>query len=209
MQNGYNADTYFKYLDNIKNSGTRLLDMINNILELIKIDAGKIKFEKKPIRINAILTSCINTIQEKTKIQNRKIEYTNDIGTDFVVLGDESRLEQMFLQLLSNTVKFTRDDGYIKIITYKKDNSVKIDIADDGIGIKKELLSQIFDVFSTGEKGLVREKHGTGIGLSIAKKIADAHNGSISVESKEGKGTTFTITMPIIEAQIVSQYNYN
>jgi PAS domain S-box-containing protein len=207
MKTGYNPDTYFEYLENIINSGARLLEMINNILDLIKIDAGKIKFEKRPIRIDAILNTCLNIIKTKIETKNRIFEYTNDDTINSAILGDESRLEQMFLQLLSNTVKFTKDDGVIKINSRINNNSVEVDVTDNGIGIKKELQSQIFDAFYMGETGLLREKQGSGVGLSIVKKIIDAHNGSISVKSEEGKGTTFTITMPVIEAQIMSQHN--
>jgi PAS domain S-box-containing protein len=206
MESGYSADTYFQYLDNIKNSGTRLLEMINKILDLIKIDAGKIKFEKKPTLIDAIITSCVNKIMEKSEKNNRKIEYTND-DKNLVLLGDESRLEQMFLQLLSNTIKFTKDDGLIKIISRKKNNSIEIDVTDNGIGIKKEFQCQIFDAFSMGDKGLLRDNQGTGIGLSIVKKIVEAHNGSITVKSIEGEGTTFIITLPAIETQTMSPDN--
>jgi PAS domain S-box-containing protein len=203
MESGYNPDAYYQYLDNIINSGTRLLDMINKILDFIKIDAGKIKFEKKPIFIDMILTSCVNKIMEKPESKNRKIEYTND-NNNSAVLGDENKLEQLFLQLLSNTIKFTKEDGLIKICSRKKNNSIEIDVADNGIGIKNELQSRIFDAFAMGDKGLLRENQGTGIGLSIVKKIVDAHNGSIAVESKEGEGTTFKITLPAFDAQILT-----
>ncbi len=194
---GYDANTYSKYLENIKNSGTRLLQMINKILDLIKIDAGKIKFEKKPILVETVLNSCINKITEKTERKNRKIDYTN-ANINSAILGDEFRLEQMFLQLLSNSVKFTRDDGRIEISVLRKNNSIEINITDNGIGIKKELQGQLFNAFSIGDKGLQRENQGIGVGLSIVKKIVDAHGGSISVKSKEGEGSTFTITMPAI-----------
>jgi two-component system, OmpR family, sensor kinase len=195
MEDGYNPDTYYRYLDNIENSGTRLLEMINNILDLIKIDAGKIKFEKKPIKIDTVLTSSMNKIMEKTERKNRTIEYINN-DLNSTILGDESRLEQMFCQILSNSIKFTKDDGSIKIISRRKNDSVEIEISDNGIGIRKEVQNQIFNAFSINDRGLQKENQGTGVGLSIVKKIVDAHSGSISVTSKEGEGTTFIVTMP-------------
>ncbi|MFH0974277.1 MAG: ATP-binding protein [Spirochaetota bacterium] len=204
MKNGYNSNTYGEYLENINNSGMRLLEIINNILDLVRIDSGKIKFEKKPTRIDSVLLSCINIFREKTATQNRKIEYINE-NNDSLILGDESRLEQMFLQLLSNTVKFTKDDGHIKINTRRKNKSIEVDIADNGIGIKKEVQDRLFEAFCMGENGLIRERQGAGIGLSIVKKIIDAHNGSISLKSIEGLGTTFTISIPVIEtSQIIN-----
>ncbi|MBN2402259.1 MAG: PAS domain S-box protein [Spirochaetes bacterium] len=205
METGYNPDTYYDYLDNIKNSGSRLLEMINNILDLIKIDAGKIKFKKRPVRIDTIINSCINTIRETTEMKNRRIEYINDNGNP-EILGDESRLEQMFLQLLSNAVKFTQNDGLIKIDSRIKSKSIEVNITDNGIGIKTEFQSRIFNAFQMGELGLIRENKGAGIGLSIVKKIIDAHDGLISIISKEGKGSTFIITIPIITAQVTNHH---
>ena len=199
MESGYNEESYYKYINNITNSGSRLLEIINNLIDLIKIDSGKIKFEKKPVRLDPLLSSCIDTIRGKLDIKNRIINYINpDSGLS--ALGDRSRLEQMFLQLLSNAIKFTNEDGTINIKIININNTVEIEVSDNGTGIREKLLGQIFDSFSMGEKGLLREKQGTGIGLSIVKKIIEAHNGSISVKSKEGNGAAFKITMPVYDA---------
>ncbi len=198
MKMGYNSETYDEYLDNIISSGSRLLELINNILDLVKIDAGRIKFEKKPARLDTIINSCINTIKEKPANRNKKFEYISS-KIDPIVLGDENRLGQMFLQLLLNAAKFTDDNGAIKIDNHQKNKFIEINVTDNGTGIKKELVKHIFDEFHIGEKGLTREKQGAGIGLAIVKKIIEAHNGSISVKSQEGIGSTFTILMPAFE----------
>jgi PAS domain S-box-containing protein len=200
MRMGYNSETYEDQLDNILRSSSRLLDLMNNILDLVKIDAGKIKFEKKPARLDTIISSCIKSIQEKPAYKNKKIEYIND-NSSSIIIGDENRLEQMFMQLLSNAVKFTGENGAIKIDNHQRNEFVEINVTDNGTGIKEEFLKHIFDEFHMGEKGLIREKQGAGIGLSIAKKIIEAHNGTISVKSREGAGSTFTILIPAFDKQ--------
>jgi PAS domain S-box-containing protein len=205
MKMGYNPETYEEQLDNILRSGLRLLELMNNILDLVKIDAGKIKFEKKPARLDTIINSCVKSIREKPAYKNKKIEYTNE-NLNSVIIGDESRLEQMFMQILSNAVKFTDDNGAIKINNHQKNEFIEINITDNGTGIKEEVLKHIFDEFHMGEKGLIRDKQGAGIGLSIVKKIIEAHNGSISVKSKEGLGSTFTILMPAFEKSKITEH---
>ncbi|MBN2040566.1 MAG: PAS domain S-box protein [Spirochaetes bacterium] len=195
MKMGYNENAYLSQLNTIENSGQHLLEIINNIITLVRMDSGKIKFEKSTVDISSIIHSCISRMKERPQNRNRNFSFTANSGST-LVKGDISKLEQMLMHLLMNAEKFTADNGSITVKSDLIQNKVQIEIEDNGTGIQKDLLISIFDEFSTVEKGLLREKQGTGIGLAIVKKILDAHNGLISVESREGNGTKFILTIP-------------
>ncbi len=195
MRMKYNKDTYYDNLSSIEKAGLYLLGIINNILDIVKLEAGKVRFDKKPVRLDILLSSCVSVIKSKSSNKNKKINFIN-LTEEPLVLGDTEKLEQMFFQLLSNAEKFTDENGSITIKINRNKDFIEVNVIDNGVGIKKELINRIYDEFNINEKGLIREKQGVGIGLAIVKKIVEAHNGTISLESREGSGTKFTIAIP-------------
>jgi PAS domain S-box-containing protein len=188
-----------EYLNAIKQSGNSLIVLINDILDLAKVDAGKMTFEKIPFKLESSISSMIHLFETKIEEKNLKLikEYDNKIPP--VLLGDPVRLHQIILNLVSNAVKFT-NKGKITISTrlMESDNEqVKIEFAvsDTGIGISETKIEKIFENFQQASSGTSRLYGGTGLGLAIVKQLVEAQHGTIAVESKMDAGSTFRFTL--------------
>lgn len=186
-----------EYVDSIKTSGQTLLNLINDILDLSKIEAGKMHIHNAPVNFRALIieTEQIFTI----KTNEKQINVINDFQENFPVSleFDELRLRQILINLIGNAVKFT-DSGFIKIkLSHKLKNSniadISISIIDSGIGISDEHLEKIFDNFQQQEDQDNRKYGGTGLGLAITKRLIELMNGKISLTSTVNEGSTFTI----------------
>jgi len=190
----------FKYDDvKIKTmyySSLRLLKLINNILDFSKIDAGKLRVEKKKINISKLLQFYIDSV--KSSIENRGlvIKYIDNVGVKFIVNTDINILEKAVFNLISNALKFTPEGGQIIILLDKRENCYNISIKDTGIGIPKDKINKIFDRFHQLDNQISRKYEGTGIGLALTKELVEKLGGQILVKSKLHEGSTFTITIP-------------
>ena len=183
----------------IKRAGANLLSIINDILDLSKIESGKLEILPKDYRLSSLLNDVTSIV--KAKLADSKVNFNLKIDSNMpnVLFGDETRIRQIFLNILSNAVKFTRK-GSISFSLNGQilDDTVVItaDITDSGKGIKKEDLAKLFNEFVQVDLKANRRVEGTGLGLAIAKNLVEAMGGSISVNSEYGKGSTFVITLP-------------
>ncbi len=189
-----------KQLDAIKSSGDILLVIINDILDLSKIEAGKLSLEEMPIDLIAITRQAIDTFEVKADEKKIKIQQKNSENFPLMVLGDPVRISQILLNIISNSIKFTPEYGTITIDSsfhVLDDRKLRIDlkIQDSGIGIPTDKLESIFEPFVQTSDDTARKFGGTGLGLSIVKKLVEMMNGSIQVESELGIGTTFYISL--------------
>jgi PAS domain S-box-containing protein len=188
-----------EYLTAIKMSGDSLIVLINDILDLAKVDAGKMTFERIPFKMEASLSAMIHLFE--TKIQEKNIELVSEYDGTIpeVLVGDPVRLHQIILNLVSNAVKFT-NNGKITIsvnVVSETDEHVTIEFAvtDTGIGIPKDKIVKIFENFQQASSGTSRLYGGTGLGLAIVKQLVESQGGSIRVKSKLGEGSTFSFTL--------------
>ncbi len=187
-------------LDIILTSGKNLLDLINDILDYSKLEAHKLEIKPGPVNVTKLLNEIINTIQHRIaeKPINLCVDFQDSIPK--WVLGDEMRLRQIILNLLTNAVKFT-ESGQIKLtiqaIPKNKHTLFKIIVADTGVGIAQEHLKLIFERFMQVDSYYNRRFQGTGLGLSIVKSLVEAMKGKIGVESELGKGSSFWFTLPL------------
>lgn len=194
-------------LKKIAISSKHLLGLINDILDMSKIESGKMTLNIEQISLREILNGIATIVQPQMKTKKQKFDiYIHDIITESVYC-DSVRLNQVLLNLLSNAIKFTSEEGMIEIAlsqveSPKGENFVRniIQVKDNGIGMSKEFLPTIFDSFIREDNACVHKTEGTGLGMAITKYIVDAMNGSIEVESEKGKGTTFTITLDLEKA---------
>ena len=186
-----------KYLDNILVSGQHLLTLVNGILDVIKIDAGKLELVIGKIPVNNAIDENIEHI--RSKAQAKKVTISKDIDPQLEFIeADKEKLSQILLLLLDNAVKFSKaEGGAIKIIVEKTGNMAQFSISDNGIGIKEENLEKLFQVFQQLDSGFSRNYQGAGLGLSISKKLVELHGGKIWAESKYGEGSTFIFQIPI------------
>jgi signal transduction histidine kinase/CheY-like chemotaxis protein len=189
-----------EYINAIKTSGDALIVLINDILDLAKVDSGKMTFEQTPFRLSTSIAAMLHLFE--TKIQEKNLELIKEYDTTIpdVVVGDPVRLHQVILNLVSNAVKFTAK-GKITVSVHKlKEDSDKVTIeftvTDTGIGIPENSLANIFDDFQQATSQTSRIYGGTGLGLAIVKQLVEPQGGSITVKSKEGKGSVFSFILP-------------
>lgn len=194
-----------KYLDAIAQSSDNLLVIINDILDISKIEAGKIELEKIPFSIRQSLSGIYNTLRYKAEEKGLTFSTTaNEDMHDFFI-GDPVRLSQMLINLVGNAIKFT-EHGSVQVrcsSTPKNPvagemTSVQFEVIDTGIGIAPENISKIFESFTQESSETTRKFGGTGLGLAISKKLAELQHGTIDLKSEPGNGTTFTVTIPYL-----------
>jgi signal transduction histidine kinase/CheY-like chemotaxis protein len=182
------------YFKRIKESGLHLLEMVNDILDLSKIEAQKIEINFRPFNFGEMLRRSPSIIQSQAEKKNLQIDM--NLQTDLGWLnGDETRLKQVIYNLLSNAIKFTESGSRIGIDAITEENDFLVTVWDEGIGISKEHLEKIFDPFEQISMEVSTEP-GTGLGLSISKKLVELHQGRLTVDSNMGQGSRFTIKLP-------------
>lgn len=186
-------------------SAQNLLTLINDVLDFTKIETGNLQLESQPIDIRSLVSKTIESLKFKTQENSVKVIYEIDNRIPQLILGDSTRLYQIFMNLLGNAVKFTKE-GEIKLsISLEKDNidnlDIKFEISDTGIGIPKDKLVSIFDAYTQAETDTSRKYGGTGLGLAITKKLVALHQSTIYVESKLGEGTTFYFSLSLPKAE--------
>ncbi len=185
-----------EYVDDIHSSGHHLLSLINEILDLSKIEAGRMELELAKFDLPLAVENAITLVRERATRHGVSLNREIDKGLgDFV--GDERKVKQILLNLLSNAVKFTSEGGRIGIKAIPVDGSVEISVSDTGIGIAAEDQATIFEEFRQVGTADAQKSEGTGLGLTLAKKFVEMHGGKIWVKSEPGKGSTFTFTLPI------------
>jgi signal transduction histidine kinase len=188
-------DKQTRYARNISNSGKDLLNIINDILDLSKIEAGKMILNYEDVSLKQTVDEIVKTLSPLSSKKDQSLE-TSHIG-DVVIQADKGKLKQILLNLIGNAIKFTPSGGSINISSYLKDEMANIQIKDTGIGISPEDQKKLFEPFKQLDSNLSREHTGTGLGLSLVKKLVELHNGTVSVESETEKGSTFTVSLPI------------
>ena len=187
------------YLDIIERNGRNLLQLINEILDLAKIEAGRMDVHPKPFSLRQLLEDTLESIIPLAKEKN--LEIRQDIPQNLPDLeSDELRVSQILQNLLGNAVKFT-DSGYVRVSVRSDSTHVEVQVSDTGIGISEEEIPYIFDEFRQADGSSTRRHEGTGLGLAIAYKATQMLCGTISVESVLGKGSTFTLSLPLVWTQ--------
>ena len=185
-----------EYTDDILTSGRHLLSLINEILDLSKVEAGRMELETAPFDLPLAIDNARTFVRERAA----KHGITVDVDVDERLgeyVGDERKIKQILLNLLSNAVKFTPEGGRIGINARQSDGAVEISVTDTGIGIAPEDQPRIFEEFRQVGSDYEHKVEGTGLGLTLAKKFVELHGGRIWVESEVGKGSTFTFSLPI------------
>jgi signal transduction histidine kinase len=188
-------------LDDILDSGKHLLGLINELLDLSKIESGKMALNLKSIALTAVIASSYNTIMAILTPKKQSLDVDVKIAEGLPrVYADELRIRQVLLNLISNSAKFTPDGGKLKVEVVQKGDWCQVSVIDNGIGIKKEDQKRIFEPFCQLDNPLTKPKSGTGLGLAIAKQIIEKHGGRIWVESEYEKGSRFIFTLPLVAA---------
>jgi heavy metal sensor kinase len=188
-------DDYRKALETISQESDYMSSVIGKLLFLARSDAGKEQLSFEDVDIKELITGLSANIEALA--QDKGIKFTVDANETLTVSGDKVKLRQLFINILENAVRYTPAEGNIVVSLVQKDANAVVSIADTGIGIPPEHLPHIFERFYRVDKARARADGGVGLGLSIAKIIAESHKGTIAVASDVGKGTTFTISIPL------------
>jgi signal transduction histidine kinase len=184
-----------EYVGDIRGSGEHLLSLINDILDLSKVEAGKMELELSEFDLPATLENVVTLVRERAQRHGiaLKVDLAAGLGA---IRADERKLKQIMLNLLSNAVKFTPDGGAITFAAKQVGQIVEIAVTDTGAGIAPEDQPVVFEEFKQVGSDSARKAEGTGLGLPLAKKFVELHGGEIRVESKPGVGSTFIFTLP-------------
>jgi len=184
-------------LEKINRHSDELVHMVNDLLDIARIESGRIVMKVEEQNLKGIIASVSDLISIQCK--NKNIKLTQDVQKDLpAILADRNQIERVFINLLGNAVKFTPENGQITIKAGIKEGMVEVDISDTGIGIPTDALTRLFEEFYRVDNDINQQVKGTGLGLSLVKHIIEAHKGKIWVESKPGKGSTFSFTLPAI-----------
>ncbi|MEK5524034.1 PAS domain-containing sensor histidine kinase [Heyndrickxia sporothermodurans] len=190
----YDPEIAKSFLTIIHDESERLHRLITDILHLSKIEQHQLPFHPEPLNVTGVIYETIDTIQEEINKKQLTIKLPNQ--KPVIIDAEKDRLQQIILNLVANAVTYTPDKGTIEIGIVEKDDQIELTVKDTGIGISKEELPRIFERFYRVDKARSRNSGGTGLGLAIVKHLVESHHGSIQVDSEEGKGTLFTITLP-------------
>lgn len=183
-----------QFLETINRESSRLNSLINDFLDLVRLELGKVRLNKKPVFLRRLIDEAIAAMRPQAEARKIKLKVQVPMTLPFI-MADEDRLMQVLLNLLSNAIKYNKDGGLVEVKAERKDNEISVSVRDTGIGIPPEVLPHIFEKFYRGPSEEVAT--GSGLGLSIVKQIVEAHGGKISVESTPGEGSTFTFTLPL------------
>jgi len=183
-------------LDDIQGSGKHLLNLINKVLDLSKVESGKTKLNLTNLALIEVTESLTRTMLAILAPRQQSLDVEVEEGLP-LVYADKAKVKEVLLNLLSNAAKFTPDGGKVKIEAVREDNWCRVSVIDNGIGIKKEDQEQIFEPFCQLDNPLTKERGGTGLGLALVKQIIEKHGGQVRVESEYGKGSRFPFTLPL------------
>jgi signal transduction histidine kinase len=184
-----------KQLEMVRTSAKHLLALINDVLDISKIEAGQLEVKSEPFDLRASILKVIGIVKPLAEKKGLVMREELAPGSGPLV-SDARRVEQVLLNLLNNAIKFT-DKGTVTLRVERALGAIRMSVADTGIGIKPEDLTQLFQPFRQIDTGLARQHEGTGLGLAICRRLAGLLGGDVHAESEPGKGSVFTLTLPL------------
>lgn len=184
-----------RYIEQADGALSVLLRVLNDVLDFSKMEAGKLELMQEPVAINQLTDELINLVQFDVGVKSLELKLELDKSADLTLNTDPIRLKQILLNLLNNAIKFTAS-GSITVKVWQQDSSTIFSVTDTGIGISPSAQKQLFQPFSQADSSTSRQFGGTGLGLSICKKLVELMGGSISLQSAQGQGSTFSFTLP-------------
>jgi two-component system cell cycle sensor histidine kinase PleC len=193
------SEKYEEYCADIRGSGEYLLSVINDILDMSRIEAGRTSLTKQPIAVNASIQRALRLVSEQIKAKNLTIT-VDVIPEDIVVPADERAIHQILVNLLQNATKFTSDGGCITVRTRQAGDAINLYVEDNGIGIPDHALQKLGRPFEQVETEFSKSYKGSGLGLAIARSLTELHGGALRIRSQEGVGTIVLVHLPLTEA---------
>ncbi|MDO4479262.1 MAG: ATP-binding protein [Lachnospiraceae bacterium] len=202
MKKGLTDPEMIRYQEKIEESGNILLSIINNVLDMAHIDSGKLRLDENYAEVSKLASQILTIFEADAKKKNLHLFYDENVTHQYVIC-DETKIKEIFINLISNAVKYTPDGGSVRVKVRELPSDengqifIKAEIIDTGIGISRDFLPHIFESFTREQNTTMGKVVGTGLGMPIVKRLVDFLNGTIEVESTLGKGTHFTVTLPL------------
>lgn len=193
-------DNARELLGTMHSNGMRLLKLINDLLDLIRLESGRLQIKPEPVAVNEFIAGLASAVRQVASNKQIKLETYVDPGLG-IILSDRDKLEKIALNLLFNATKFTPHGGQIWIRAEKQSGEFVLTVSDNGVGIAEKSLPFVFDRFWQEDASSKRKFQGVGIGLALVKELAEAQNGKVAVESQEGRGATFTVRLPYVKGE--------
>jgi signal transduction histidine kinase len=194
-ENRYDRDAQIGFLERIHAGGQNLLELINDILDLSKVEAGQMKLRLETVSVAKTVDQVVSTAGPL--VAKKQLSVRTDTSLAGELVADPGKLTQMLLNLVSNAIKFTPVGGIITIAARRTSTMIEVSVADTGIGISPADLGRIFTEFQQLDSGLGRQNQGTGLGLALTRRFAALHGGGVRVDSEIGKGSVFTLSLPL------------
>jgi signal transduction histidine kinase/CheY-like chemotaxis protein len=191
----FNETTRKNFLEHIHSGGEHLLGLINDILDLSKVEAGQMKLRPETLRVVSVVDEVISIAEPLAA--KKQLSLVKKVSPTALLIADAGKLKQMLLNLVSNAIKFTPEGGTVTIAAHRMPQMLEISVADTGIGISEVDQGRIFEEFQQLDSGIGRVAQGTGLGLALTRHFAVLHGGDVRLESELGKGSTFTLCLPM------------
>jgi nitrogen-specific signal transduction histidine kinase/ActR/RegA family two-component response regulator len=187
-------DRHYRYVEHVRDAGEQLLNLINDVLDLARVESGKMELRKENVGLATLLEPVVVTT--RLAAESRGLVFEVTAPDDAVVVLDPGRMQQVLNNLLSNAIKFTQPGGRIRLSAAVTAGALEIDVSDSGIGIPQESRDRVFGTFERLHEGRV-DASGTGLGLALTKEMVELHGGTITFDSNVGVGTTFHVRIPL------------
>ena len=190
---------YEEYARDIYESGSYLLGMINDVLDMSKIEAGRLELDYEYFNLNEMIEETMRIVSHQSQERNLQIE--DSVSSKIMLEADRRAIKQILINLLSNAVKFSNDGGRIQIRARKRENCVTITLEDDGIGISKQDLTKLGKPFEQVQNQFTKSHKGSGLGLAISRSLTEMHGGAMKIRSEQGKGTIVSLRLPMTKEE--------
>ena len=191
---------YAEYADLIHDSGQHMLDLIGDVLDLSKVEAGKYTLQYDSFDAADVIRSSVKMIRPAADVAEVRLDVSVDVNDTLIVEADRKALRQILLNLLSNAIKFSDKGGRVSVKAVSKDGCLVLRVSDEGEGISAEDLITIGTPYTQSASGLSSEERGSGLGLSLVKSLTELHRGEFDIESQLGEGTQVTVSIPLSRA---------
>jgi signal transduction histidine kinase len=185
------------YVDSLYHSSRHIFSLLNNLLHLTRFQTGKIDFNPKPLLLNDVINNNMQIL--KLSAEKKDITFSIKIFEDIRIFSDETMLNSILMNLLTNSIKFTKRGGLVEILTSKRGNLAEVTIRDNGIGMSEDTIANLFKIEISKSLPGTEGETGTGLGLVLTKKFVEQNGGTLKVQSSFGEGSSFTFTLPQME----------
>jgi two-component system, OmpR family, phosphate regulon sensor histidine kinase PhoR len=199
LKGGIGNDKSKEFLEIINRQSNRLVNLVNDFLDITRIESGRQVITKGPVDMDKLIQNAVADLKPLADEKSISLQYQAPTGSMREVFGDRNLIEQVLINLLSNAIKYSPKGAWARVGAVQRNGNVAVQVQDNGLGIPKESLPRLFEKFYRVRCDDRKDIIGTGLGLSLVKQIIDVHQGTIKVESEHGKGSTFTFTLPVLK----------